>query len=201
MISMPPRPGLWCALIAGLVLAAAPAAATAPPKPNYDPAQLAEWLTGLFHPSLYHQTLIGSRVKKLDRPGEIMVRMDLKDEDAHARDFWFYGISRSGKDALVVQQYWVLGDDRQTYADISPGRDRLVRREGCAIRLLSHGGAYVGKANAKTCKGDVDGRLFRVNRELSVDYQAVTQTVKPSAAEKRKHPDDTGTEMYFRSEH
>ena len=195
------RPGLWCAFIAGLALVASPAAAKAPPKPDYDPAQLAGWLTGLFHPSLYHQTLLGSRVKKLDRPGEIMVRMDMTDEDAHARDFWFYGISRAGKDALVVQQYWVLGDDRQTYADISPGRDRLVRKEGCAIRLVSHGGAYDGRVDPKTCKGDVDGRLFRVDRELSVDYQSVTPTVKPSAEAKRKHPNDTGAEMYFRSEH
>lgn len=193
------RPGFWCALIAGFALASGPAAAKAPPKPDFDPAQLADWLTGVFHPSLIHQTLTGSRVKKLDRPGEIMVRMDVKDEDAHTRDFWFYGVSRGGKDALIVRQYWVLGDDRQTFADFSPGRDRLVRKEGCAIRLRAHGGAYEGRVDPKTCKGDVDGRLFRVDRELSVDYQAVTPTVKPSVAEKRKHPDDTGTQMYFRS--
>ena len=94
-----------------------------------------------------------------------------------------------------MRQYWVLGDDRQTYADFSPGRDRLVRREGCAIRLRSRGGAYAGRVDPKTCKGDVEGRLFRVDRELSVDYQAVTPTVKPSATDKRKHPDDTGTQM------
>ena len=198
---MPQRLGLWCAFIAGLALAASSAAAKAPPKPDYDPAQLADWMTGLFHPAPAHQTLVGSRVKKLDRPGEIMVRMDMTDEDAHARDFWFFGISRAGKDALIVRQYWVLGDDRQTFADISPGRDRLVRKEGCAIRMVSHGGGYVGRVDPKTCKGDVDGRLFRVDRELSVDYQSVTPTVKLSAEAKRKHRDETGTEMYFRSEH
>jgi hypothetical protein len=187
------------ALIGGLALAAPSALAVTPPKPDYDPAQLVQWMSGVFHPDLHHQTMVGSRVKKLDAGGEIMVRIDVKDDDAHTRDFWFYGISRGGKDALIVRQYWVLGDDRQTYADISPGRDRLVRKEGCAIRLRSHGGAYVGKVDPKTCKGDVDGRLFRVNRELSVDYQSLTPTVKPSAAEKRKHPDDTGTQMYFRS--
>jgi hypothetical protein len=193
------HPGLKLALIAGLVLGAGAAAAKAPPKPDYTSAQLADWLSGSFHPSLVHQTLTGSRVKKLDRPGELMVRMDLKDEDKHARDFWFYGVSRVAKDALIVRQYWVLGDDRQTYADFSPGRDRLVRKEGCALRMKSHEGAYVGRVDVKTCKGDVEGRLFRVNRELSVDYQAVTPTVHPSAETKRKHPDETGTQMFVRS--
>jgi hypothetical protein len=181
---------------------AVPAQAARAPMPNGSQAQLADWLSGRFHPAAAHQTLIGGRVRRLDRPGELMVRMDLTDEDAHARDFWFYGVARGPKGTLLVRQYWVTGDDRATYATVSPARDRLVRAEGCVLTLRpTKGGAYQGRVDPRACRREVEGRLFRIDRELSVTYNAVTPTVRRAAAFKRAHPSDTGTEMYFRSEH
>jgi hypothetical protein len=199
---MPRRAALCLALLS--LAAAAPAGAANPPQPNGDPHQLASWLTGLFHPSFYHRTLTGRRVEKLDGNGETMVLMELQDEDLKASDFWLYGVSRGPSGAVVVRQYWMAGKPRKmvpiTAAETTGGgRAALIHLDGCDLVMRSHQGAYEGKVNAGTCKGEVEDRLFRVDRELAVDYQAVTPTVKLSAAWKRKHPDDTGTEMYFRS--
>ncbi len=192
---------LCCVSLAFLPMTVASVAgAASAPAPNNDPAQLTGWLTGLFHPGFYHRTLRGIRDARFDGAGEAVVRMDMTDDDQHKHDIWFYGVSRGPAGALVVRQYWMATADASPDSIAKPGLNALVHIPGCDLLMLPHAGAYMGKIDPKACKGEVEGRLFRVNRELMVDYGVVSPTVKPSAADKRKHPDDTGTEMYFRSE-